>query len=758
MSTVGVPEPSESRELLHVPQPVRRRPFLNSGPPPESGYAPPQRRRRHIGLIILLLLAVAIAVLVLLWDWDWFRPLVERRASATLGRKVTMTHFDVKLSRHPTAIADGVEIANPDGFPEAPYFAHIDRLAVTADAMAYWRGRNVVIDRVAVTKPVVNALQHPDGRATWDFPAWTAAKSDAAPSKPAKIGAVAITDGQAHVVVPRLKADFQVAIATRSFDSARPPAPEIAGVKAPEPATAAAPAPATAIPASAAMPVDPTKPDQIVLDAKGTYAGQPITGHAVGGALLSLRDATTPYSIDATLDNGPTKMVLVGTVEDPLHFKGTDLKLHLTGPNMALLFPLTGVPIPTTPPYDIAGDLGYTAGKIRFTDFVGRLGSSDLGGTITIDPGPVRPMVDANLVSKRVDLADLGGFIGSQPGRVNTPDQTAEQKAAVEKADASSKLLPDTPINLPKFKSADVRLDYKGEHIEGRSVPFDAIAVKLDIDDGRFKIHPVSLQVGRGQIVTNADLAPAGDGELNAKVDTAFDHVDISRLLAATHAVQGAGLLGGRAELVGTGNSIASLVGHGDGGLRLLLAGGSLSALLVDLSGLEFGNALLSAIGIPRQAKLECFVADFALRRGVLDTNVMILSTSEADVVGSGDIDLGREALNFRLRTNSRHLSVGSLPADIGIKGTFKSPSIQPNLTELAVRGGAAVALGVLLTPAAALLPTVQFGTGDENVNRCEAVLHSNGKRLSGNSAASPPAARAAKPARGKAAARKPTL
>ncbi len=42
----------------------------------------------------------------------------------------------------------------------------------------------------------------------------------------------------------------------------------------------------------------------------------------------------------------------------------------------------------------------------------------------------------------------------------------------------------------------------------------------------------------------------------------------------------------------------------------------------------------------------------------------------------------------------------------------FKDPSIAPVAGPLAARAGASVALGVLLTPLGALLPTVQFGTG----------------------------------------------
>jgi hypothetical protein len=43
-----------------------------------------------------------------------------------------------------------------------------------------------------------------------------------------------------------------------------------------------------------------------------------------------------------------------------------------------------------------------------------------------------------------------------------------------------------------------------------------------------------------------------------------------------------------------------------------------------------------------------------------------------------------------------------------------------PNITRLALRGGAAVGLGVLFPPAA-VLPTIQFGVGNDH--RCEALI-----------------------------------
>ncbi len=666
-----------------------------------AGRAARPKSRRRIWPWIVGAVLAAIVALVLLWDWNWFRPLVEARASAAIGRKVTLGHFDLRLSRTPTAILDDIEIANPDGFAETSYFAHVDRLAVTADAVAYFRGREIVLTRIEVDRPDANAIRLEDGRTSYALDVGSSSNSNG-PS--VKLGQVMIRDGHVHVVDPRLKADFKIAIETRQ-------GPE--GGK-----------------------------DQIVATADGTYAGQPITGEAIGGALLSLRDAASPYPIEAHVANGPTRLDLSGTVEDPLHFKGTNVTLKLIGPDMSLLGPLLGFPLPRTPNFDLAGKLDYADRKIRLSEFQGKVGSSDLAGVIAVDPTSGRPVIDMDLQSRRIDLADLGGFVGSEPGRAATPGQTPEQKEQVARAAASSQFLPTRKISVPTIKAADFHVRYKGDAIVGKGIPFDSFAAVLDIEDGTIRLHPVTLGVGRGTIAGDLTLAPSSDEQFHLTSDIKFDRVDVGRMLVSTGVVKGAGLLGGRAQLDSTGNSVASLVTRGDGSVRLMLAGGNLSALIINLSGLQFGNALLSALGLPDRAQLECFVADLALQNGKLDTKTLLIVTSEADVTVDGSLDLVREALNYRLRTESRHLSVGSLPTDIGIGGTLKKPSIMPNVGELGARTGAAVALGVLLTPLGALLPTVQFGTGDANANACAAVVKANGKRPTAASAGTPPPAK----------------
>ncbi len=642
---------------------------------------------------------VVVGAVVALWNWDWFIPLAESRASAAIGRKVTMAHLHVHLARRPVIEVDGLVIANPDGFPPDPPFAKVEKLQVQLDVPAFIHDRSIVLPLIALDHPDIEVRQQEDGTNNWTLKTASSSGSDANANAPGpKIGDLRITGGTGRVIAPRMKSDFALQIETRD---------------------------------------QPGADSQVVLNAKGTYAGQPIDGRFIGGALLSLRDNAHPYPVDLQVANGPTRVTLQGTIQDPLAFAGANLKLRFQGPDLSLLYPLTGIPIPQTPSYELTGQLDYADKKIRFHDFAGRVGSSDLEGNIDVAPGAEREMVTANVSSKKIDLTDLGGFIGSTPGRKDTPDQTPAQKAALARAEASPRLIPDTPINLPKVRAADIDLHYRGASIIGRSIPLDNVRVDMTIKDGNIDLHPISFGVGKGQIVGNIKL----DGEkdsVKAHADIQFQQVELARLMASLHSFTGDGKIGGRAVIDTTGNSLGTMLANGNGNVKLIISGGGdISALLVDLSGLEFGNAIMSALGVPNRAQLQCFVGDMSMRRGILDTKTFLLDTSEAAVHGTGSVDLRNETVDYRLKTEPKHFTVGSLPAPILVDGKLKSPSIRPDPKELALRAGAAVGLGIVLTPLAALIPTIQFGTGDE-ANYCAAALKPSERAPTPAAAAAP--------------------
>ena len=177
--------------------------------------------------------------------------------------------------------------------------------------------------------------------------------------------------------------------------------------------------------------------------------------------------------------------------------QGADLKLRFAGPDMSLLGELTGLPVPRTPSYQITGQLDFANERVQLRDLAARVGNSDFAGTIEVDPKVEPPEMVANLTSRRVDLADLGGFIGAEPGRTDTAGLSAAQRAQLaQNKEAQPKLLPDTPISVPKLHWANVHLHYRSKSIEGRSVPLDNLEVKLDIVNGQVTVQPLSFGVG----------------------------------------------------------------------------------------------------------------------------------------------------------------------------------------------------------------------------------------------------------------------
>lgn len=650
----------------------------------------PAGRRSHkwhwVGGVALAL-AGAVVLLALLWDWNWLRPLAEARASAAIGRKVTMDSLELHPGRTTVIVAHGLRISNPDGV-DGPDLATVARLGVTFDVETWLRTSRIVLPLIEADQPVVTLRQTLAGQDNWTITLPTPdpdVPADITP--PVQIGDVVVTGGTADVIAPRANADVTLSISTGDLPRG--------GVNAGSIAAAVSDAGRA-----------------LIIEAKGSYLNQPITAHLVGGAMLMLRESRH-YPVDFSLASGATRITLKGTIRDPLNFAGADLRLMLSGPDMALLYPLTGIPTPPTPPYQVSGKLDFGHGRYRFSAIEGRVGSSDLTGELELDPHGARKILSGTLTSHLVDMADLGGFIGSQPGRVTTPGQSPQQVEDVKRAEADPQLLPTRRISIPKIRSTDIHITYRGDKILGKNMPFDSIATKLDIDDGRIRLTPLRLGISGGDLTGTFDLNPVGD-ELDASTDMRIEHVNIAKLLAMAGLGDGTGSISGTARLKGRGASLAAIVGHGNGAIDVTMpGGGNVTSVVLDLAGLQLGRAVLSALGVPDKEAIRCMVADLDLDNGILATRKLELDTSEHIVTGGGRIDTNREVVEMYLRTDAKHLSIGTLATPIRISGPFKDLSFTPS-PELAVRGVVAVGLGILFPPAA-LLPSIQFGVGEHS-------------------------------------------
>jgi uncharacterized protein involved in outer membrane biogenesis len=285
-------------------------------------------------------------------------------------------------------VFEGLSIGNPPGFPGDKPLGTIRRLRlrVAARPLIASAGRDIVVSEITVEDPQGDLRAAPDGSRNWAF-----SSSSGGSARSVRIGTLTITDGTFRINDPKLKADLVLKLHTQSPRNGGEP--------------------------------------NLLVHSQGIYAGQPFTGDFTGGSILSLRDPAKPYPVDLVAIDGTTHIALKGTLLDAAQLKGANLQLELKGQDLAHLYPILGLPLVETPPFALRGHLDYGGNHIKFSDFAGTVGHSDLEGDFDVDRGYRRPLITAELSSHSVVLRELGGFLGTTPEATSTPNEAPEHRS-----------------------------------------------------------------------------------------------------------------------------------------------------------------------------------------------------------------------------------------------------------------------------------------------------------------------------------------
>ncbi len=615
-----------------------------------------------LALIVLIVLAVAF------FDWNWLRDPIARRVSSSTGRSFAINgDLNVHLSLQPRIVANDIVLGNA-AWGREPGMLRIKRLDFRIDILKLLAGR-VEFPEMALSEPHVVLEVSRDGMPNWVFNGQDENKPVEFPA----IGALTIDRGSAKYRDPKTNTDLALEVKTLADGTAKPEASlEVAG--------------------------------------KGRFKGLPATFHARGGALLSLRSADHPYPIKASGTLGTTKASIDGNLLDPLHFKGEQLNFKLEGSDLALLFPIIGVPFPPTPAYKLAGFLDHTGDVWTFRGFKGTVGQSDLAGEFAVDRGKHPQMITAALVSKKLVMKDLGGFIGADRG--TKPSQTPPP---------GDRVLPAEPFSLEKLQAADADVHFRGEKILTEKMPFEKVRAHLIVNNGRLKLAPLDFGVAGGNLVSQIDM----DGRkprIVVRADITAKGLHLGQMFPESRlAAADTGTMGGRAKLEGNGNSIAQMLATANGEAALIMDGGSVGELMLRLSNLDIANSLVVLLGGDKQVPIRCMVGNFKAVHGDFKVEALVLDTPKVNITGSGNVNFTDESLHLRLVSQSKGFSLASLRGPIAITGSFKTPLVRPEMGGVIARGGLAVVLGVVTGGIGALIPLLDFGKGKGS--NCTALM-----------------------------------
>lgn len=626
-------------------------------------------------------LVAAIGALVVLFDWDWFRSPLNRLAGDRLARTTSIGHLSAEWKLRPRITLQDVHLGNAEWSSRGEMFA-AESVEIMLDVPALLRGK-LVIPELKLVKPEITLERRADGSNNWDFTAAEVVEA-AAPDNRGEmplIGKLSVENGKLgyHDEIAKLDLDGEIASAAGSGGEGQ---------------------------------------GEVRFGGQGKLNGEPFRLRLQGGSLLMLRETDQPYPLTIDVEAVSSKGRLSGTLADPIKFEGLDLDIRVQGPDLGKLAPITGVPLPMTPPYDLKGRLQRNGGTWIIEKMTGVMGRSDLGGQVNIETDRPRLFIAADLHSRRLDYRDAGTLIGIPPDMGDEPapakDKNGKPIKQAAKPKGDVRILPDVPLDIELVRKVDAKVKFKGDKVEAPNVPLSDVDLDLVLEGGVLKMAPLAVGVASGR-ATSTIIIDARKPEVVTDADVRLTNFQLQRFLdAAGLQGTGSGRIDGRIRLAGPGNSVRKYLGRADGSAQIVMNRGTFSNLGMELIGLDVAESLGFLAEGDRTIPIRCFVTDFEVKKGVMRPKVFVFDTTDTTVTAEGTIGLDQETLDLKFLAHPKDPSPLSVRTPVTVGGHLADPSVGIDPVPLVARGAAAVAIGALLTPLAAILAFIEPGLQED--------------------------------------------
>lgn len=593
-----------------------------------------------VGGLLLLVMAAAAGGYFFLTS-DRIRKEVEDRASAYSGRETRIGKIRIDWAATTHIHFEDVRIAN-SRWGKADHLFAADEADVEIRLWPLLRG-NIELPVLALRKPQLHLEVNDKDQANWEpdqSPVLAAAAHAVEPDNRFQlplIGRIDIVDGQLGYNDLKRKIDLEGTFTTVLGNAGDQPTAE--------------------------------------LSIKGHLENQPLSVHFVGGSAIMLRDTTIPYPVDLQVAYGGTRLLVKGTLDDPFAWKGANVKLDLSGPNLADIFPLLGIPGPPTPPYRITGQLDREPGVWKVTHTTWHAGNSDLAGDIIVDERQKPAHLTANLVSQHLAFLDLAPLVGATPGQ--SGNVSGQQRSTAQQLEASGDIFPNVPLHVERLRAMnmDVSLDAR-RVVAPDYLPVTALAFRVVIENGIATVKPLTMRVAGGTL--------AGQTAIDARADTpvvkaALDLRDLdlksffqnSKYFDTTQ-----GKIRGRVDLTGRGRSLAQVMGSADGHVEAAMAGGSISDLMVSLAGLQIFDALIIYVTGDHRIPIGCALGRLDFRQGNITFDRTVLDTEKSILHVDGQVSLASQAVNVQVKAEAKKFDLLDLHGPVVVTGKIRKPAI----------------------------------------------------------------------------------
>jgi uncharacterized protein involved in outer membrane biogenesis len=656
-------------------------------------YFATHRKTRWTG-IVLGAFILLILLFLIFFDWNYFKPTLARLISEKTGRP-TVIEGNLKVhvwSWNPSAEVDGLTLKNPS-WTQRDVMFHADRLIVSVSLGRLLRGQ-LVLPRVEVVRPEVNLERDLKGRASWEFgDASGKPQTSTAPGKVPAVRSLRIEDGKVRVTdrIRKLVLDGTLNAADESGKDST----------------------------------------GFSLKCTGSLNEKPFRAQIHGGPLVNL-DPDHPYDLEAHLTASDITLDAHASFPKPFDLAQYSVKFNVSGRDLADIYYLTGLALPNTPPFQLGADVKHTGTVFRLENLNGKLGSSDIEGELEVQAAGKKPKLIAKLRSRSLDMVDLAPTLGhpaSSPASSLDPaskalpsHRSSKAPPPTQPAPASDHLFPDADLQVNRVRGMDADVTYQADSVVAPKLPMKQVNFHLQLHDGLLRMDPLAFVLDAGRFSGRLAIDARTDVP-ETTIDMAIDHVDLAQFKSAS-AKQSPldGFLVGRLGIHGFGTSVHKLASTADGSLSVALPEGQMNSALAELTGINVVRGLgLLLSQKENDTQIRCGIVDFQAQKGTLDSKSVFIDTTNVLITGRGNINLADERLDLTLQGDPKKVRLLRLRSPITLHGTLLHPAVGVKADKLLAQAGVAIALGTLLTPAAAALALIDPGLAKNK--DCSAVM-----------------------------------
>lgn len=586
--------------------------------------APPSptlwRKAAFIAAGVLLVAIVAITACLFLARTEYFQHAAVRYAADRLGREIEIGGtLDLNLvSSTPTLTATDVRLSNPKWMRKG-VSAEIGQLKVVFDFP--WPGRQKSILRLEMASAQLHLVRNADGHSNWQW---------REPGRPKK--------GQGLLIRSLSMPDARVVL-----DDSRRHLQFEGIVTAGDVRGAAAPAP-------------------LRIEGKGQLNGRAAT-FAIDGEPLALARHDRPYGFTFVERSGNAQLRGHGHLLQPFDPGMLDAEFAANGASMSELYFLAGMRFPQSAPFTLTGKAERRGRQSSFNDLIAHFGRSDLRGKVALAIVGGRPQYSADLASSLLRLSDFGRHDADGSPVAATP--------------SGALLLPDAKVPLNGLRNRDAVIRYHADTVESRSLSVTAFSTQATIDGGVLTAKQVSGRLRESHVAGTVKIDVRGEVPQTTLALTMND-LPLAQFARKENAQPPfEGMLQGRMDIAGRGNSVHELASSANGTLSLSVSHGAMRASLAEMTAATLRGLGLTLAKSDQETPVRCGVASFRAQNGVLNAERIVIDTDPILIHGAGNVRLDTEALDFILRGEPKEQRLLRLHKPVALAGSLKHPSVK---------------------------------------------------------------------------------